>query len=133
MDQKMKQNCLMVDNDKGPFGFYHKDPMQMAQWQKVFLFCLTPGEGVDLSQLSAGPGTPLPPLPPTGDSDGAPPVPPIPPGHPMNAPRLPGAPSPPPLPRGSAPPRCSVWIAPSSPPHYVYEWTSPTTTAHLRT
>ncbi|XP_035658328.1 WAS/WASL-interacting protein family member 3-like isoform X2 [Branchiostoma floridae] len=100
MDQKMKQNCLMVDNDKGPFGFYHKDPMQMAQWQKVFLFCLTPGEGVDLSQLSAGPGTPLPPLPPTGDSDGAPPVPPIPPGHPMNAPRLPGAPSPPPYPGG---------------------------------
>ncbi|XP_078661992.1 uncharacterized protein LOC144905987 isoform X2 [Branchiostoma floridae x Branchiostoma belcheri] len=98
MDQKMKQNCLMVDNDKGPFGFYHKDPMQMAQWQKVFLFCLTPGEGVDLSQMGAGPGTPLPPLPPTGDSDGAPPVPPIPPGHPMNAPRLPGAPSPPPYP-----------------------------------
>ncbi|XP_019629879.1 PREDICTED: vasodilator-stimulated phosphoprotein-like [Branchiostoma belcheri] len=98
MDQKMKQNCLMVDNDKGPFGFYHKDPMQMAQWQKVFLFCLTPGEGVDMSQMGAGPGTPLPPLPPTGDSDGAPPVPPIPPGHPMNAPRLPGAPSPPPYP-----------------------------------
>ncbi|XP_066300465.1 collagen alpha-3(IV) chain-like isoform X1 [Branchiostoma lanceolatum] len=102
MDQKMKQNCLMVDNDKGPFGFYHKDPMQMAQWQKVFLFCLTPGEGVDMSQLqmSAGPGTPLPPLPPTEDSDGPPPVPPIPPGHPMNAPRLPGAPSPPPYPGG---------------------------------